>query len=133
MTRFLLRVGAVLCVVAGVCWFTPRPAQALKAFRDQFEAKYVKADSKDPADMALATAFKEAKCNICHVGKNKKARNAYGRELAKFLNKETDKENVEKIRASLDKVAAMKSNKDPQAPTFGELIKQGKLPAGITK
>jgi hypothetical protein len=128
----LLRAVGVLCAVVGVCWFAARPAQALKAFRDQFEAKYVKPDSKDPLDMALAAAFKEAKCNVCHVGKNRKVRNAYGQELAKFLH-ESDEKNVEKIRVSLDKVAAMKSSKDPRAPTFGELIKQGKLPAGITK
>jgi len=132
MTKVLLRAIGVLCIVIGVAWCTARPAQALKAFRDQFEAKYIKPDSTDPAEMALAAAFKEAKCNVCHVGKSKKVRNAYGKELAKFLQK-SDQENVEKIRASLDKVAGMKSSDDPQAPTFGELIKQGKLPAGITK
>ena len=133
MAKVWMRMGVALCVVGGVYWFAAAPAHALKDFKDQFEAKYVKTDSKNPADLALSAAVQEAKCNICHVGKTKKKRNAYGAELAKLI-KKTDKDNIAKIRAALDKVAAMKSDaKDSQAPTFGSLIQHGKLPAGNTK
>ena len=72
-----------------------------------------------------------AKCNVCHVGKSKKDRNAYGHALADLLDKKEDAKDVAKIRAALEKVAGMPS--DPakaDSVTFGDLIKQGKLPGG---
>ena len=56
---------------------------------------------------------------------------AYGNALAELLDKKEDAKNVDKIRESLEKVAAMPS--DPakaDGPTFGALIEQGKLPGG---
>ena len=56
---------------------------------------------------------------------------AYGEALAKLLDKKEDKDNVEKIREALAKVA--KESSDPAnaaAPTFGALIEAGKLPGG---
>jgi hypothetical protein len=67
-----------------------------------------------------------AKCNVCHFGKSKKDRNAYGEALADLLDKKEDKDNVEKIRASLEKVAGMEG---PDGATFGDRMKAGKLPA----
>ncbi len=119
-----------LCVAALLAWWSPR-AQADKAFFDEFVAKYVKADSENAKDQAFKAAVDKAKCKVCHEGKAKKNRNVYGRALAKFLSRKTDKENKPKIQASLDKVAAMKIDPgDQKSPTFGDLIKQGKLPAG---
>ena len=118
--------GAVLCLAL--------PAKADKAFRDEFIAKYVKPNSKDPKDVAFAQACEQAKCTICHEGLNKKKRNVYGQELAKLLKRDAEKENKPKIRSALDKVAALKANpKDPKSPTFGDLIKAGKLPGGPPK
>lgn len=106
-----------------------RPAFAIKQFFDEFKAVYVKPDSGEAADKALAAAVETAKCNVCHVGMNKKDRNAYGNALADLLDKKDDAKNVEKIRQSLEKVAAMPSDPaKPDAPKFGDLIKQGKLP-----
>jgi hypothetical protein len=114
--------------------FLPLSARADKAFRDQFQAKYVKAASTDPKDAALREASEKAGCQICHVGDDRKDRNAYGNALGKFLSRKTDRKNPAKIQAALDKVAAMKSNPaDPRSPTFGELISQGKLPGGEPK
>jgi cytochrome c2 len=121
----------VLGVVAGVLWLgRPAPqASADKAFRDQFVAVYVKPDSDDPKDKAFAAAVEKAKCNICHVGKVKKNRNRYGKALAELLSRKTDTENKEKIQAALKKVAARHSDpNDEKSPTFGELIRAGKLP-----
>jgi Leucine Rich Repeat (LRR) protein len=118
-------------------------AQALPPFFKEFQAKYVKADSADEKDKAFAnTVTQTAKCNVCHVaGQDKKARNAYGKQLAMLLKKdnfkaERLKAEAEKctaeIVAALDAVAAMKSA-EGESPTFGELIAQGKLPGGDVK
>jgi len=112
---------------------TPR-ALAVKQFKDQFEAKYVKKDSRNPKDKQFAALVAKAKCNICHEGTSKKNRNVYGRELAKLLDRRKDKNNVKKIRQALDTVAKLRSNpKDKRSPTFGELIARGQLPAGNPK
>ncbi|NBV45387.1 MAG: hypothetical protein EBR86_07035 [Planctomycetia bacterium] len=126
----LVRGAMTAAVVAVVVGGSARPAFAIKQFLDEFKAVYVKPDSNDPADKSLAAAVETAKCNVCHVGMNKKDRNAYGSALAELLDKKEDAKNVEKIRQSLEKVAGMPS--DPakaDSPKFGDLIKQGKLPA----
>ncbi len=110
------------------------PARGDKLFRDEFIAKYVKPDSPEAKDKAFAAACEKAKCNICHEGISKKNRNTYGKELAKLLKRDTDKDDKPKIRAALDKVGAIKANpKDPKSPTFAELIKAGRLPGGDFK
>jgi hypothetical protein len=132
MNKVLLRSVCVAVVAISLFWLADSSAKAMKPFRDEFMAKYVKPDSADAKEKAFAEAVQAAKCNVCHQGKSKKERNAYGRALNKFLS-EDDAENKEKIRAALDKAAAMKSNTDdPKSPTFGELIKAGKLPGGET-
>jgi len=121
--------GAIAVAVALVTGASARPAFAIKQFFDEFKAVYVKPDSGAPADKALAAAVETAKCNVCHMGMNKKDRNAYGNALADLLDKKDDAKNVEKIRASLEKVAAMPSDPaKPDSPKFGDLIKEGKLP-----
>ena len=123
MKRFsghALLVGAAVTVFVGG---PVREAYAIKQFADEFKAMYVKDGTP------LAAAVEEAKCNVCHMGKSKKDRNAYGNALADLLDKKDDAKNVEKIRQSLEKVAAMPSDPaKPDSPKFGDLIKQGKLP-----
>ncbi len=109
------------------------PAQAIPPFKKQFDAMYVEGNK----DTAFVATVKKAKCFVCHDRKkddegkaSKKNRNAYGEELSKLLDKKADKKNVEKIKKALLQVAAIHSNpKDDKSPTFGELIKSGKLPA----
>jgi len=102
-----------------------REAYAIKQFADQFKEVYVKDGTP------LATEVETAKCNVCHKGKNKKDRNVYGEALAKLLDKKEDKANVEKIREALATVAKESSDPaKPDAPTFGALIEDGKLPGG---
>jgi hypothetical protein len=98
-------------------------AFAIKQFADEFMAMYVEEGTP------LAAEVDKAKCNVCHVGKSKKDRNAYGQALAELLDKKEDKENKEKIRQALETVASKPSAGDG-SPTFGDLIKQGKLPGG---
>jgi hypothetical protein len=117
----VLGTGVALMVGA-----SSRPAFAIKEFFDEFKAVYVKPDSSDANEKALAAEVETAKCNVCHAGSNKKERNAYGNALADLLDKKEDKKDTAKIRGALEKVAAMPSGDGK--PTFGELIKQGKLP-----
>ena len=131
-----MKRGRVLLVVTSVAvgivlGGLGRPAFAIKQFQDEFKAVYVKPDSADANDKALVSEVETAKCNVCHVGSSKKERNSYGNALADLLDKKEDKKNQEKIRTALETVAAMPSADG--APTFGELLKQGKLPGAAAK
>lgn len=126
--RWGVVLGAMVVVVVGA---SSRPAFAIKEFFDEFKAVYVKPDSADANDKALVAEVETAKCNVCHVGSSKKERNSYGNALADLLDKKEDKKNPEKIRQALDTVAAMPSADG--ALTFGELLKQGKLPGAAAK
>ena len=77
-----------------------------------------------PAYPALKAEIETAKCGICH-GSDKKVRNDYGKAFGAALGepKVTD---VEKIKAALKKAEAEKSS--TEGKTFGDLIKDGKLP-----
>ena len=123
--------ATILALVFGVA---VRPAHAIKPFSDEFKAKYVKEDSKEKKDQDFAELVTEAKCNVCHMGKSKKDRNPYGVELAKLLDKKADKADKDKIQSVLAKVEKLPVNPDEKkSPTFGDLIKAGKLPGGDPK
>lgn len=124
MSRSLtLRLSALLLALG--LGMAGREAFAIKQFSDQFKEMYVKEGTP------LAAEVEAAKCNVCHKGKKKSDRNAYGEALAKLLDKKADKDDVEKIRKALETVANESSNPDdPAAPTFGDLIEAGKLPGG---
>ena len=117
---------AVLSLFAS---FTER-ASARPAFNKEFQDMYFKKVPNDPKEKSLAEAIDKAKCNVCHVGKQRKDRNSYGQELSKLLNK-NDLKDVPKIQDALKKVEAMPSDPaNPQSPTFGDRMKEGKLPTG---
>lgn len=121
-SRHAWLVGVGMAMMAGG---SARDAFAIKQFAEEFKAMYVKEGTP------LAAAVETAKCNVCHMGKSKKDRNAYGEALAERLDKKEDAKNVEKIKKALEEVAALSS--DPakaDAPTFGKLIEEGKLPGG---
>ena len=127
LAMYALALVAAAVVMTSV---TVEPAAARPPYNKEFQAKYLKKDSTDPAEMALAAAIEKVKCNVCHKGKDKKMRNDYGQALSKLLTK-ADAMNVEKIKASLDKVAEEHSKPDDdKSPTFGQLLKEGKLPGG---
>jgi len=124
-SRFACVVGIGLAVAVGS---SAREAFAIKQFFDEFKAVYVKDGTP------LAAAVETAKCNVCHVGKSKKDRNAYGNALAEKLDKKEDAKNVEKIRKALEEVAALPSNSaKADSPTFGALLAEGKLPGGTAE
>jgi hypothetical protein len=125
---------AVLTLLAGVfvLGLSLDAARAIAPFKKEFDEKYV----KDSKDQQFVAAVKKANCLVCHAknaeGKeDKKIRNAYGKALDALLDKKTDAKDVAKIQAALDTVANEKSNPDDaSSPTFGDLIKSGKLPGG---
>ena len=124
-SRFACVVGIGLAVAVGS---SAREAFAIKQFFDEFKTVYAKDGTP------LAAAVETAKCNVCHVGKSKKDRNAYGNALAEKLDKKEDAKNVEKIRKALEEVAALPSDSaKAYSPTFGALLAEGKLPGGTAE
>jgi hypothetical protein len=116
------------CLVLAV---SAAPLWAIPPFNDAFKAKYVKEGTP------LAEKVGEVKCNVCHMGKEKKDKNEYGKTVGKFLkkadftgdNKKYDPKSDEGqkvLSEGLDKAAAEKSS---GGKTYGELIKAGELPA----
>lgn len=116
----------LLVVVACVAW-TPM-AWAIKPFNDQFIEHYI----GEKKDTAFAKEVLGAKCWLCHQGrKSRKNHNAYGEELAKLLDKRTDARDTEKIVAALVEVEKIHLEpENEESPTYGDLIKAGKLPGG---
>jgi len=121
---------------------------AIAPFKKVFFDVYVKPDSTDPAEKAFAEVAESkatGECWVCHAkwkGADKHVRNNYGKALSALLDKknfsserreaEPDKCEQE-IRDALEKTNKLKSDpNDPNSPTFGELIKSGKLPGNGT-
>jgi hypothetical protein len=122
---FVVTCGAVV-----VCGLWSSAAHAVPNFKKEFDAMYVKPDSADTVEKQFAVDVDRVKCNVCHLPASKKTRNAYGKALSGLL-KKTDKDDAPKIHSALEKVADMKVDpNDDKSPTFGDLIKQGKLPGG---
>ena len=127
MKRFcaILVVATLVLGVAG-------SASARPPYKGIFEGKYL-----EGAGDKFKAAVGEAKCNVCHEGKEKKDRNEYGKALAKVLTKakfdelKGDMDALKKFaNESLEKTAGEKSS---GGKTFGELIKAGELPGGTPK
>lgn len=127
-----------MLVVAAV----PHPAVALNKFKKPFEDRYVR-PSPDDAFKALA---KKTNCIVCHVkGEKKDVYNSYGKLLDELIpgrakqriddataagrKEEEEQLVVKELEAALNKVEGMKVDpKDAASPTYGELLKSGRLP-----
>jgi len=112
--RKLVTCLAIVVVVGLAMTSKPQPAQAQKQYFDAFVAKYD----------AVADEAKEKKCAVCH-GQNKKMRSDYAKALEEALGAKKVKD-VEKINAALDTIAKKDSG---NGTTYGDLLKDGKLPA----
>ncbi len=104
--------GAVLAALVFVA--TAQDAQARPKYMGAFKEAYP----------ALATQADTIKCNVCHFGDKKTNRNDYGMAVGKALG-EKNIMDAEKIKEGLKKAEA---EKNADGKTFGELIKDGKLP-----
>jgi len=100
-------------------WITAETAQARMEYCKAFIVKYDKVKEA-----------KTAKCAICHPSKAKKERNDYGQTLGKILAVKKEKDKA-KIEAALKKTEASKSS--VEGKTFGDLLKDGKLPGAKKK
>ena len=130
--------GALAFIV--LVHFGAQPAKSRPQYKTQFIKKYADPDSSDDKVKSLVAAVKEANCLVCHEGEKRANRNPYGKELASLLKPadapagfkgETD---PKKISEALDKVAEIHVDaKDPKSPTYGDLLKAGKLPATAPK
>ena len=76
------------------------------------------------------TEAKKVKCSVCHFGKKKKNRNDYGKTLEKLVGKKNQKNN-KKIKDAFKKAESVKSS--TEGKTFGDLLKDGKLPGKAPK
>lgn len=125
------KVWTTLCFALVVALFAlrPNPANALLAFKKEFDKKYTEGTTAE--QQALAKAVTTAKCYVCHDPKkgpdgleSKKNHNPYGEALKKYLHKK-DIKDVAKIQKALETVEA---EKGPDGKAWGERIKTGKLP-----
>lgn len=91
----------------------------------QARPKYLAEFKKTYSDLEAAAS--EVKCGICHPDTdNKKERNDYAKEVGKNLGAKNEKDDT-KIKEALTKAEAGKSA--IEGKTFGDLIKDGKLPS----
>jgi hypothetical protein len=113
----LLRKSVVIAIAVGLAWsWCGERAEARKQYNDVFWMHYAE----------QLAAHRAVKCVACHEGPTKKVRNDYGKAFLEHL-KGRDVKDPDAIKAALDKAA-----KEPsalQGKTFGDLIKEGKLPA----
>lgn len=120
MRRFTRRIVSyfVLPAIAGAVWISlPTPnAEARPQYLEQFKKTY------EP----LTEQADTKKCSVCHGMGKKTERNAYGQALVDALG---DQKNV-KDKDSVEKVlkAAEGKKSSVEGKTFGDLIKEGKLP-----
>jgi hypothetical protein len=133
-----MRIAVFGCALTLCALFTTQTAWAIKPFSDVFKAKYV--DKSKNEDFKKLVIEKAKNCNVCHVqGENKKVRNPYGEASHKagltkkdfepmFKSEETKAKAEKEVMALLEKLEEMKA--DGSKETFGERIKNGKLPGG---
>lgn len=98
---------------------TAQDSQARPKYFTTFKEAYPK----------LEEQANEKKCNVCHIGAtDKKTRNDYGKALQKAMGGDAAKNvmDAEKIKKGIKDSEKEKSS--TEGKTFGDLIKDGKLP-----
>jgi hypothetical protein len=135
MKKVALIGCTVIAVATMVFGLSARSAQSRPLYLAEFIAKYTKPDSNDADDKAYLELVKDkTKCQVCHEpGMNRKLRNQFGKELAKLFDPPNQRDK-KKVDEALDKVMEVHiDDKDPKSSTYGELVKNHKLPAGEPK
>ena len=111
----MVLLSVLVGFVAGLALFACSDASARPPYCKTFIAEYPKVE-----------AAKDAKCAICHPKTDdKEVRNIYGQALSKFTGQ--NEKDAAKIKEALKKAEGEKSAVDGK--TFGDLLKEGKLPA----
>lgn len=119
-----------LIVVVGLFVSTvAQPASAVLQFYKVWESEYL---TNHPDKDYVALVKKPAnRCFVCHVGKKRSHRNAYGAQMEEALDWKKDAKDKEKILAAI-KAAGEKhfDPKDDSSDTFAQRIEASKFPAG---
>lgn len=124
-----MRKVCLALVVATIACGSARPALAVQQFYNAWAEVYLKDNPNE--EFVKTLSDKKVQCVVCHQGKKRDNRNAYGAQLDVLLDKKKDVRDVEKIKASIAKVGEMHIDpKDDKSPTYDEVIKKGELPAG---
>jgi len=110
----------VMMVIAIVC-ASPTQVEA----RPKYNAAWLK---KYDAVVKANDVTTKVKCAVCHPGKEKKDRNAYGKAVGAALSKKNEMD-LKAIDAAFVKAEAEKS--ETEGKTFGDLLKEKKLPAKV--
>ena len=116
MKKAVVTMVAVVAAI-GLVFSSGSPVHARMQYKKAWDAANMKEGS------AISKSLNGmSNCNICHQGKERKNRNAYGAAIGKALG-EKNVMDVEKINAALEKAGKEKpAGKDK---TFGDLIKDG--------
>ena len=135
MKNFLLILTAVtITAVSG------SQSLALAPFKKAWATKYLENHKNED----FQKVAKKASCNVCHIkGAKKNFQNDYGKLINKLIEGDANKRKKEaadskaemakilkEFEAAIDKVAKEKSD-GGKGPTYGELIKEGKLPVDL--
>jgi len=113
-----LRLAVICGVTLGVLSFVAAPQQAdarpqyLKAFAGQYTN--------------LEEQAKDAKCTVCHFGSKKTNNNDYGEALKKAFGEGKNVKDAAVISKGFTDIEKEKSK--TEGKTFGDLIKENKLP-----
>jgi hypothetical protein len=118
MRKVLTMLSAV--AVAGALFsICSPPAEARMEYMNALSTKYP----------AVAEQVKMQKCVVCHHKTDKKQRSEYAKALEKALGKKMVK-NVDEINKALDAVAGQEYS---DGKKYGDLFKDGKLPAPFSE
>lgn len=117
VTRRLFRY-LILPAAAGALWLSlpHRSADARPQYFEAFKKTY------EP----LAEAAEEKRCAVCHGMGKKTERNHYGKAIVEVLGEEKNVKEADAIAKALR--AAEEKESSVEGKTFGDLIKEGKLP-----
>ncbi len=114
------KLASLLCCAAvAVCGLGSNFASARPNYLPEFKTAYPELKEAE-----------NAKCAICHPGKEKKERNNYGKAFGTELGAKNVKDK-EALAKAFTAAAAKPSG--VEGKTFGDLIKEGKLPGEAPK
>jgi hypothetical protein len=108
---------------------TARPAAAVLQFYNVWKAEYL--TNHPDKEFATLVGKPANRCFVCHVGKKRTHRNAYGAQMEEALDWKKDTKDKEKILAAIK--AAGEQHVDPadeSSETFAQRIEASKFPAG---
>jgi hypothetical protein len=124
-----MRNVCLILLVAVVMSASAQPAAAVLQFYKVWETEYL-ANHPDK-DFAALVKKPANRCFVCHVGKKRSHRNAYGAAMEEALDWKKDSKDKEKILAAIKAAGEQHVDlKDESSETFAKRIEASKFPAG---